>query len=492
MTSPEYSYTPDSIDDFEQLIQDAIAAVKTGNNALAIELFEKAAMINDADVRIWIWMSATTEDLEERRTYLEHAVALDPSNAIAKKGLSLVMEKLAQSAPKPESLPVEPVAESLPTKPVIETPQAKPEPKAQPVAAFAAVPVERAARKVFPCPNCGAAIIFGIHDTILVCPVCGFTRKVDDEVVRESKEQPSDAVSPAAPVQRWADSQSKIACEQCGVVILLPPEQTASSCPYCGSNRFTTPSGLQDMVDPQVIGTFKVDLTDAGNNIKTWLGKGWLAPDNLVAEHAGMLLHPAYYPFWLLEGTLEIPWFGDVNMGTGRHAQWEAHSGMYSENIKDVLIPGLRKLSPASLAGIEPFNFDELVEFSPDQLAGTAALIYDHPIADASLSAQVKIVRQVKNSIATRVEISHAKRNMSTGEGKWSNLSSKLALLPIYTGNYLFHGKRYQLLVNGQTGKVGGKKPVDNLKLAMVAVIGLILLVVLVVILIILGRAIAG
>jgi hypothetical protein len=62
-------------------------------------------------------------------------------------------------------------------------------------------------------------------------------------------------------------------------------------------------------------------------------------------------------------------------------------------------------------------------------------------------------------------------------------LTYKLALLPIYIGNYPFQGKRYRLLVNGQTGKVNGDKPVDHLKTTMMVITGVILLAILLLIL---------
>jgi DNA-directed RNA polymerase subunit RPC12/RpoP len=467
MIPSAFSDTPDSPEehDFEQLIQDGIAAVKKGNRVLAVERFEQAAMIDDTDVRIWIWMSATTDDLEERRKYLEHAIALDPSNAIAKRGLSIVMDKLDQARQIPEAPPP--------------TPQEPP-------------PVEQATTKTYLCPNCGATISYGIHETVIVCQFCGFTRKVDAAVASESKDQPLEVAVPAARPQRWVDSQTRITCEQCGVIIIQPAGETMDSCPYCGSNRFVTATSLVEMVDPQVIGLFTVDPKNASNNIRAWLGKGWLAPDNLAAEHGGMHLHPAYYPFWLFEGTLEIPWFCDVNVGTSKAAQWEAHSGSHFETVKDILIPGLRKLSLTEIVGIEPFKLDELTDFSPDHLAGGVALAYDHPIADASLVARDMVFKSVQNSLPGLVEPNHPKRNFSTGTGKWSGLNYKLTLLPIYIGNYLFQGERYRLLVNGQTGKVSGKKPMDRVKVAMVGIIGFILLIVVLAILFLIGRAIIG
>jgi hypothetical protein len=52
-------------------------------------------------------------------------------------------------------------------------------------------------------------------------------------------------------------------------------------------------------------------------------------------------------------------------------------------------------------------------------------------------------------------------------------------LLPLWVGTYQFHGKNYHLLVNGQTGKVAGAKPRDDLKVTMVVLGGLLLLLLL-------------
>jgi hypothetical protein len=147
-----------------------------------------------------------------------------------------------------------------------------------------------------------------------------------------------------------------------------------------------------------------------------------------------------------------------------------------------VVIPGLKKISKHDLARIEPFKLTDLVEFLPEYLAGWVALTYDQPLADASLRAREKVIQKVRSSLPGLVEPTRQKRNFSIGAGKWSGLTYKLGLLPIFIGNYPFQGKRYRILVNGQTGKVGGEKPVDTLKIAMIIVTGVILFAVIVLI----------
>ncbi len=467
MLPPAFSNQPDSISslEFEQLIQDGIIAVKNGNHSLAKRLLDQAALINSSDARIWIWLSATTDELQERRGYLEKAVAIDPSNATAKRGLLMINEKLDKSPLMPEGASYAPEVEP---------------------------PPQEATVKTYTCPNCGASIAYDIHETTLVCQFCGFTGKVDQRVLSESSEQILDATLPTERAHRWAESQSRLTCEQCGVVIILPPGQTADVCPYCASNRFITSPNLMELVDPQAIGVFKIDPQKANDSIKAWLNKGLFSPDNLAIQHAGMLLHPAYYPFWIFSGALEIPWFYEDNTGSSKLPQWDTRSGSHFEMFNNVIIPGLRKMSPAEVAGIEPFNLEELVEFSPDFLAGWLALTYDHPLADASLKAREIVIKNVKSNLSKQVDPGHPKHNFGSGAGKWSGLTYKLALLPIYIGNYTFQGKRYRLYVNGQTGKVSGVKPLDSLKVTMLSAGGFVLLLIVAAILYLLLRKFIG
>ena len=457
MLPPSFTNYPDSMDaqEFEQHLRDGIYALKNGDRLLAKRLLDEAALMNSLDARVWVWLSATTDDLEERRSYLERAIAVEPSNVMAKRGLLKLDEKLDNSRIIPEGETYIPQATSVPEDAVIKT---------------------------YTCPNCGAKISFDIHEITLVCQYCGFTQKINDDVTRESVDQVLEAALPTTQAHHWVTNQTRVTCEQCGVVIILPAGQTADSCPYCGVNRLVSSASLVELIDPQVIGLFKIDADKAAKSIKTWLGKGLFSPDDLTARHTGMLLHPAYYPFWLFDGTLEIPWFCDVNVGSSKASIWEAKTGSQFEMFDNVVIPGLKKISEHDLARIEPFKLTDLVEFLPDYLAGWVALTYDKPLADASLQAREKVIQKVRPSLPGLVEPTRQKRNFSIGAGKWSGLTYKLALLPIFIGNYPFQGKRYRILVNGQTGKVGGEKPLDTLKIAMIIVTGVILFAVIVLI----------
>ena len=104
----------------------------------ARRLLERATMIKAMDARPWLWLSGTTDDSNEQRQLLEKAVAADPSNPTAVRGLAMLRAKIS-GAPAPA--PLSPSAASA----VAPFPNTAQPPK-----------VLDAQAQTFLCPKCGA------------------------------------------------------------------------------------------------------------------------------------------------------------------------------------------------------------------------------------------------------------------------------------------------------------------------------------------------
>ena len=81
---------------------------------------------------------------------------------------------------------------------------------------------------------------------------------------------------------------------------------------------------------------------------------------------------------------------------------------------------------------------------------------------------------------------------MRTGAGQWSGITFKHLLLPLWTGTYRYQGKEYRLMINGQMGKVAGKKPRDNVKVGIVTAGGVLLTLLLILALAVVIGGLAG
>ncbi|MFQ5343429.1 MAG: tetratricopeptide repeat protein [Anaerolineae bacterium] len=78
----------------DQLIQQAVAAAQVGDNDEAEELLRRATELNTDNAEAWLWLARVVDDLEEKQTYFQQVLALDPYNEPARLGLERVQDKL--------------------------------------------------------------------------------------------------------------------------------------------------------------------------------------------------------------------------------------------------------------------------------------------------------------------------------------------------------------------------------------------------------------
>ena len=124
-----------SPNDAEWLLNEGIGALRSGDNARARELLGQVIRRNPRDERAWLWLSGAVDTDAERRQCLERVLTLNPHNAAARSGLSMLAAAanapaaaLAPSASAPTNPPAAtPVAPS-PAYPVAATPVVAPPP----------------------------------------------------------------------------------------------------------------------------------------------------------------------------------------------------------------------------------------------------------------------------------------------------------------------------------------------------------------------------
>jgi hypothetical protein len=309
---------------------------------------------------------------------------------------------------------------------------------------------------------------FEIEAERLTCEYCGY---VEDALKQAPTLQPDeqvlDFIMPTARGHRWAGAQQRLTCERCGAQQLLPPGHKTAECSYCGSNQLVASAEQAELIEPQAIALMQVDRLQADRLARRWMGGGFFVPDNLLHLSSSLQLRPAYYSGWLFDGTVELRWTCEVADGSGNSRRWIASSGAETRFFNDMLVSGVKAILEKELEDVGPFNLEELVDFTPNSLAGWPAILYDRSLSDASLVAREEVVQNLRPQMYSLVEAGREKRNLKVGSGSWSGITFKHILLPLWVGAYTYQGKSYRLLVNGQTGKVAGDKPRDNFKLAM-------------------------
>lgn len=425
---------------YEQLVNAAIAAVKGGDFQQARTLLTKATEFKPGDPEPWIWLSRATRDPAEQREYLEYALAADPGNATARRGLILLSGKVDASKMLTEG---EGVAPRLPLD-----------------------VQEGWAAMGYRCPQCGGRMLASTGAASLVCESCGHALQHAGDSVADQAEQVFDFVLPTERGHRWSEAEHSLRCEQCGAVSLLAVGQRLSACAYCGSEALLASTETQDLLAPQVIALFKLDQLHAQQCLEAWLGKGWFIPDDLKRLAKTSTLRPAYYPFWTFDGILEMYWHCVVTEQEFNHERKAPRNGLEFEMFDDELVSGLKGLSTEELAQVTPFDLKDVVPYHSALLAGHAVLAYDKPLSEAALEGRQNVARRLRRDLPNRILIGQSKQNIQTGAMNWSGMTFKHVLLPLWLGIYRYRGREFHLLINGQNGKVGGEKPVDRVKQA--------------------------
>jgi hypothetical protein len=106
-------------------------------------------------------------------------------------------------------------------------------------------------------------------------------------------------------------------------------------------------------------------------------------------------------------------------------------------------------------------------------VAGHHSLRYDTgpeaALEEAKLRMAEVIAADCKRDIGGDVQQLHQV------DTRYSDVTFKLVLLPVWIGSYLYGGKPYQVLINGVTGEVQGDRPYSTVKIIVAVLVAVAL-----------------
>ena len=329
----------------------------------------------------------------------------------------------------------------------------------------------------FKCPKCGATTAFSVDAGSLHCDHCGYTETPEAERLGRAAEKFEFRVETLQRVQTgWGEARKDLACQRCGGVVSVPPDALAFSCPFCGSNKVIFRASLQDILRPRYLIPFKVDPTGCKDITCKWLGSSWMIPGDLKAaaqnKQAGPeKFHPLYIPYWTFNARANAAWSAEVAHTRTEYytengqrksrtvTDWRRESGKVQKDFVDVLVPGTTHLNLKTLGRVDNYGIQDLVLYEPRYLAGMNAQAYDLPLDDAWDAGRHLMREGTRKACLDRASSSRVRNFQMTLD--FEDEAWRYILAPIYASVYSYQDKPYQILINGQTGKIAGPRPVD-------------------------------
>jgi hypothetical protein len=271
-------------------------------------------------------------------------------------------------------------------------------------------------------------------------------------------------------------------CPSCGAGLFGGKTALAATCPCCGSAGVVQ-KRFPGLLKPDRVIPFKYDKSDAAAALAEFCEGKRLLPDSFRPDDRADEFQGVYAPFWLVDALAEVDvWYDAVTRYKGRmvledddwhdiftdvrpvtrygHDSVKRVGGAAFENIP---VYGSDKIDDACMYAIEPFDVKELEEFAPSRLAGGGhtAVMCD---ADANACA-LRAKMRMGDTVAEELKTSVHGYDWVTAEISKTSIKSGRAiqcLFPLWTLNAEYSGENYLVMMNGQTGKVVGKLPVDE------------------------------
>ena len=364
--------------------------------------------------------------------------------------------------------------------------------------------------RAFPCKSCGAKLSFSPGSKTLKCPYCAAVNDIPD--TDDTVEELSlDAWLAKLEGESETHQQEQIKCNNCGGEQTLAANLYASACTFCGT-PLTSKSYAQRLIKPKSLVPFKVAKLQAQDKWRAWIKGLWLAPSALknYAQSDGGI-KGIYVPYWTFDAQTYTQYSGqrgvdhseshDSTNGKGEtvtetrtRTDWTNVSGNVSFFHDDVLVPGstssydgattagrgsasaaAMKSALVSNAGavgsmiaaqfstsLRTWNTKELVPYQDEYVTGFQAEAYQIGLKASFVTAKQIIEDKVQQLV--RADIGGDHQRISTINTQFSHLTFKHILLPMWVSAYIYGGKTYRFVVNGQTGEVQGESPKSGWK----------------------------
>jgi predicted RNA-binding Zn-ribbon protein involved in translation (DUF1610 family) len=269
-----------------------------------------------------------------------------------------------------------------------------------------------------------------------------------------------------------------VICQQCGMEISFSDAQFSATCPMCGSTQIAA-SKQSAGIPPDGVIPFKIDKQDAQQRFRAWVKSRWFAPSDFKNRYAEGGLAGLFLPFWTYDAYAVSRYKGrggkdrqkkDKDGKYRTVTDWYPVSGVVSASFDDIQICASQK--EENVEGILPYGTTTNTKpFSTGYLSGYYAEVYKIK-ADAGFESAKDIMENKLRSLAARdIKRQYDRADVQSLITKYSNVTYKHVLLPLWSSAFGYKGKTYHYVINGETGKVSGNRPYSAIKITL-AILG--------------------
>lgn len=321
--------------------------------------------------------------------------------------------------------------------------------------------------RIYKCPSCGGYLEFDPQTQRFTCPYCGTSYQEGD--LR------SDGSSTQAGHEQRKESVRGYHCQMCGAEIVVGETTAATRCYYCHSPVVLV-DRLADEFQPDGVVPFAVQKKEAEERFKQLVARKKFIDKDFFSTAQLEDFSGVYYPYWYgdLEGNASFEGEGKRSSRAVGPRETVITTRVYRVNregrlqFRNMVRKALTSVDRQLSDGIHPYKLEELKNFSGAYLSGFMAERRDVEMA----SAQSEMEREADNYASTLMRQGGSYESL-TGNTSFKVDKSRMRsiLLPAWVLTYRGgkDNKPFYYMMNGQTGAVCGKLPINWKKLIFTA-----------------------
>lgn len=337
----------------------------------------------------------------------------------------------------------------------------------------------------FKCPNCGGELLFDPPSQKYKCPYCAsdFTQEQMDSLAADGtaqaqEEAPQDTYgqeeqAPSDAPEQPGDGQGGVIyhCPSCGSEIVTDETTAATFCYYC-HNPVVLSGRLEGSYLPDRIIPFQYGKDQAKAAFSDFIRSKKFVPASFYDGDQMDKLTGVYYPYWVYDTTVR----GSLQARGNTVRKWVSGNEEISEistyevvrggaaTLRNMTANALRKSNRQLVENVQPYELSSAKPFNMSYLSGFVAEKRDMETEEFAPAFRRQSEDYTRNMMLqtaggyTGLTVQNA--HFSPESEHWSYM-----LLPVWVLTYSQNGQLYYFAMNGQTGRICGKLPVDKKKL---------------------------
>jgi LSD1 subclass zinc finger protein len=369
----------------------------------------------------WIWLTATTNDLAERKEYLEKALILNSAHPLANDAMAILQGRVSPSEQGKQS------GQQVTT---------------------------------IKCPQCGGELHYEPGAAEVTCPYCNHQVPLQQANVLDGEAKLVGDLRLQRRYQGrdWVGVERIAHCQSCGAE-LTTHHHLSQQCIFCDSTNVLVKDHGWSLEQPDGFLPFAVGEEQAAEaireaqqtglrRVRTWLtGKG--------QQQKVLNLQGVYVPFWVFDGFVDVHvWSERMSASTPMSDLTErlGDSKMMFDNLMFVAVnmPAFSRLER-----IFPYTLGQMTPYTPQFLANWPALLYNRDVDTVAMKADRAILAMARERAGLMdAPTSRSSRPVMVRRSfQTSGLTYQLVLVPVWVALLQVDDEIRLALVNGQTGK---------------------------------------